>query len=428
MRYSFKPLSKIICLPILIVAPFLVFAQANYRPGYIINPKGDTVKGFVNYKDWDFNPDVVEFKKDLKGSRQAFTVHNIQAFGITTLAAYQKAACNISLDETSASRLSSGRDTSFRVDTVFLKVLQRGPRVTLYSYTDEIKTRFYLGKAPSYVPEELVYRIYVGQNNAGDTKTMTEDTYKKVLFAIAAQYNVLDSKLTRDLQDAAYTRDALMPIVSVINGVSEADFERHNGEQGKASWYVKLAANIATTSSAATSGFTAGGGVSSTSVLPAAGIGLNFNPSPIGGRLEFRADLSIDPTRENALYTLKVSPYGPARTSYNQTSILFCPQMIVDVYKSQNFNFHLGIGIGVSYSIFSGQYFESQNNSNNGFFPQEPFYFNHINNAFLIKAGFTISNRWEVYFDYLTATSTTGGDYFYLSNQVTEIGLSYFFN
>jgi len=49
-----KYLVRIIILLILI--PNLLKAQGDYKPGYIVNLKNETIKGFIYYKDWNNNP------------------------------------------------------------------------------------------------------------------------------------------------------------------------------------------------------------------------------------------------------------------------------------------------------------------------------------------------------------------------------------
>jgi len=47
---------------------FFVGATTSYGketlyPGYIITLKNDTVNGYIDYKNWDKNPDKILFKK-----------------------------------------------------------------------------------------------------------------------------------------------------------------------------------------------------------------------------------------------------------------------------------------------------------------------------------------------------------------------------
>jgi len=39
-----------------VIAPAVLFAQSNFKSGYIVMPKGDTVKGYIDYREWDNNP------------------------------------------------------------------------------------------------------------------------------------------------------------------------------------------------------------------------------------------------------------------------------------------------------------------------------------------------------------------------------------
>jgi hypothetical protein len=306
--------------------------------------------------------------------------------------------------------------------------LQQGKNIALYSYTDNLKTRFYVGEAPGYEPKELIYRRYIDGNAAGNT--VAENIYQKQLFAFALKYRVLDDKLTAELEDPflSYRRDDLLKIVSGINNISQADFEKVYARHGKLSFYTGATATLSSTSSASASGYSSGGGRPSSSALPGVLFGVAAQPDPDYGKVNFRLDLSINPGRFNAVYALKVLPYGQARTSYDQLGVFVNPHAIFDIYSSPGFKFYLGLGVSLDYFVYGNQYFESPSSASNPYFPKEPFYFNNINVAFLLTGGISIQNRWEIYFNYFTATSTTGGDYFYLSDQIKQVGISYFFN
>src|ERR1700756_754821 len=97
---------------ILALLPFASEAQSNYRPGYVVNLKGDTLKGFIDYQAWDSNPNSINFKPTLTDrEKQTFTVHNARYFNITGLAAYSKYFVSISTDETNIDRIGESRDT-----------------------------------------------------------------------------------------------------------------------------------------------------------------------------------------------------------------------------------------------------------------------------------------------------------------------------
>src|ERR1700744_3221214 len=139
-----KQISKL--LMTLLLLPIFSIAQSNYKPGSVVDLKGDTIRGFVDYRSWDANPTEVSFKSSLGDSKpQRFTLNDISFFKVEGDAAYKKFSCSISMDETNTAHLGSGKDTSSRTDVVFLKVLQTGSNLALYTYTDALKTRFYVG-------------------------------------------------------------------------------------------------------------------------------------------------------------------------------------------------------------------------------------------------------------------------------------------
>jgi len=420
------------CFLFVSLLPLSSFAQSNFKPGYVITLKGDTVRGLIDFQAWDSNPVAISFKQAIgERTKRSFTVNDINFFSITGQAAYKKFNCSISMDITDPSHIAEGRDTSFKVETVFLKILQSGENLALYSYTDNLKMRFYIGEAPNYTPTELIYRSYfdlTATNNPG--RTVNENTYQKQLFALAIKYNALDDKLTALLENsfASYSRGDLLPIVSRINNISKAEFDKKYADVNKLSFYVSAALSMSAISSDAGSGYSAGGGGSASSYLPAIAFGINLAPDVNGGIAEFRADISVTSSQFNSLYQLRVSPYGGAKASFGQVSISLTPQALFNIYNKSDFKIYLGFGASLSASVFTNPHFESQTSALNPYFPKEPYYFNKINNAFLFKAGFRLHKNWEVYFNYFTKTTLTGGDYFALGNEMKQVGLSYFWS
>jgi len=425
-----KPLHKLLC--VLLLLPFFSAAQSNYRAGYVVTSKGDTVKGFIDYQAWDSNPTSISFKSALADQeKKTFSMGGMRSFSVTGIAAYKKFLCVISMDITDERHVIEGRDTSFRIDTVFLKVLQQGKNVTLYSYTDNMKTRYYVGEAPDYKPTELTYRLYIDReatNVAGNT--VNENTYQKQLFALANKYNAMDDKMTQTLEDPYlyYREGDLLKIVSRINNISKAEFEQKYNGHSKISLYAGIGVNISSISSDSQSSYSLGGGTGHTSSLPSFDLGIDLVPDPNGGRVELRAEVSVNPTTMDAKYKLNVAPYSAAEASFNQLGIYFTPQVMYNFYNAPNFKFYLGFGYSLTYSSFSNPYFQAQNKADqNAGFPQESFNFQKSNTAFLFKAGFRIYRNLEIYADYYTSQSSSLAGYFALDTQNTVIGVNYFF-
>jgi hypothetical protein len=425
---------KLLCklLFIVILMPVISAAQSNYRTGYVVNAKGDTFKGFIDYQAWDSNPTSISFKSALADrEKRTFSMGDMRFFSVEGIASYKKFVCMISMDVTDSRHVVEGRDTSFRIDTVFLKVLQKGKNLALYAYTDNLKTRFYIGEAPDYQPTELIYRLYLDRdatNIAGNT--VNENTYQKQLFALANKYNALDDKMTSLLEDQflVYREDDLLKIVSRINNISNAEFQTKYAGHSKLSFYGGAGLSVSNISSATGSSYTAGGGVGHTSYLPAFSVGVDLVPDPNGGRAEFRADLSVNPGKMDAKYVLTVTPHVPAEASFNQLMICFTPQAVYNLYNAPDFKFYVGVGYSLTYSSFSNAIFQAQNKSDqNAGFPQENYIFQTANNAFLFKVGFRIHKSWEIYADYYTSQLQSTDAYFHFGTQNSVVGLNYFF-
>lgn len=65
-----------------ILYSFSCFAQKNYQPGYVVMNKSDTVRGYVDDKDWNESPTQISFKRDLKQNEEIITSEQALAFYI----------------------------------------------------------------------------------------------------------------------------------------------------------------------------------------------------------------------------------------------------------------------------------------------------------------------------------------------------------
>ena len=405
--------------------PFLAAAQSNYKPGYVVTPKGDTIKGFIDYRDWDASPNSISFKTNLADrDKQSYTMANASGFGVYGLATYQKYLVSISMDVTNTLHLVEGRDTSFRIDTVFLRVLQKGKNLALYQYTDYFKTRFYISEAPVYTPTELVFRLYYSLSVKENERTINENTYLRQLCALALKYKVLDDKLTNMIESADYEKTDLLKIVSRVNHVSKADYEKKYSDKSLVRLYVSAGAASVTTSPTAGSDYALDGGGKSNSVLPFFAVGADLVPDP-NSRAEFKLDVSINPARYNNTFKLTVSPYNEQNASYDQLGFFLAPQAMYNFYNAENFKFYVGAGLMVSYNTYKNASFEAVGGGQS--ISGGDFFFNRFGDGYLLKAGVKIGRNIELFYTYYGATAATRQGFFSLNSQPSEFGLSYIF-
>ena len=263
----------LLCCSLLI--PFLSNAQSNYKPGYVVTLKGDTLRGFIDYREWDANPDAVNFKSALTDQKGiSYKPDNIDYFSIDNLESFIRYNGPISMDPTSMDKVAYGRDTSFRTAAVFLKVMEKGQKLALYSYKDDIKARYYIGESPNYVPKELIFKVYNDPNFTANhdpnaSRVVSENTYQKQLSAAAYRCNELSDNVKVLIGRSEYSGDNIFDIVSKINHITKKDYKKNHYSGPSVNLFVGAGVNINTTSPAPGGSFYKAGGGSHTSYMPA---------------------------------------------------------------------------------------------------------------------------------------------------------------
>ncbi|HEY8999843.1 MAG TPA: hypothetical protein VIM89_00725 [Mucilaginibacter sp.] len=424
MKCFYKVLLSTVLLPI------LSYAQSNYKPGYVINLKGDTLKGFIDYREWGTNPDAISFKTTVSDrDPQKFTTADISTFSITGLEKYQSYTGAISMDNPDKDHLSSQRDTSSRVATVFLRILQNGKNISVYSYTDALKLRLFFGETPGFKPQELVYRLYYNTGGQSGT-TVTENTYMKQLYALANKYGILNSSLQWDIEHMGYNENDVLKIAGRINNLSKDDLKKAGGDKGPIfNIFVGAGFNSNQITTNQASAFYAGGGRSYTSAGFAANAGLNFFVNPSTRQFQFRIEAGVAQSQFKSMYQLKVSPYVPFEASFNELALTISPQLLYNFYNAENLKIYGSVGLAFNFFTFSNPYLGSQSRPNSAadIEANEPYLFNSTDNGFVFKVGAQFNKHWGIYGQYLTGASLTNQGYFMLSSTCEQVGVNYYF-
>ena len=412
------------------ILPFFSLAQSNYRPGYVVTLKGDTLRGFIDYREWSNNPDAILFKPVLSDAKSSkFTPTDITFFNINNIETYQKYTGPISMDVVNTDHLTTGKDTSVRMAEVFLRVLQKGKNLTLYSYTDDLKPRYFVGDSPGFAPKELVYRIYEANDANGNGKTFTDETYLKQLNTLAIKYGMLNDDLTYKLQKANYDKPQLIDIVGKINGLTKQQLNgRSNDSRSryKIYFYGATAVNITSNTPGATSPYIKNGGKSYTSYMPAFSFGFSAPANPEVGAHLFRGELSVAFSKYVSRYTNGAYPYIPVRASFSAMSIGITPQVIYNFYNAQNFKVYAGVGFNISKSTYTNVFYGPEDPG--AYFPvTNEYFFDDFDTRILLKTGVQVNKHFEAFFNYLTSAPTTKLGYFQLSNSISQLGMNYIF-
>jgi hypothetical protein len=142
----------------------------------------------------------------------------------------------------------------------------------------------------------------------------------------------------------------------------------------------------------------------------------------------FRAEVSVAQSKYKNIYANKTYPYVDFKTSFDELSFSFSPQILYNFYNAENFKIFAGLGATLSIFKYSNSYYgPSVPNPAYNAELTNLFDFNKFDDMFLVKAGVQVGKRWIIYGSYYSNTATTRGGYFQLSSSSKQIGLNYLF-
>jgi len=409
-------------LLIFILLPFISTAQTNYKPGYVVTLTGDTLHGFIDYKEWENSPAKINFKANLQSNEaKNFSPGNSAAFGINGFEYYEQYKLSVSLSRVDPERMSTGVDTSTTTATVFLKVVVKGKNVNLYEYNDDIKLRFYIKDRSSGKPDELILRTYLDPDNS--TRIVTQTRYKNQLQQLASKYQVSNEKLTKIIEGSNYTEKDIIDIVSKIN---EAE-NRLNNIRKIAPVRFFLGAGI-NRSSLKYSGNTylALNANSKAGYGPKLAIGIDAFSNPNVGRLILRAELSLATT--GLQVNSNTSPY--ASQSFSQFVIALTPQLIYNFYNTESLKIYTGAGFAINLPKYTNDHYDYDPDPYSGTRSVIKNYPNLASTyvSFSGTLGFVLSKKYEVYASYIPSAVVTD-HYELFSGAITslQLGFNYLF-
>ncbi len=408
---------RIYCL-LLFLCPLFSLGQRNYQPATISKSARDTLSGFVDYQEWIANPKFIDFKKNNQSTEQAirYTPETITYFNISGYEAYQSYSGPVSTDETNIARLEGGRDTSSQMVSAFLKVLASGKNLTLYAYTDDIKTRFFIKESADVQPHELIYRVYYSLVQDAQ-RTIYENTYKNELSILTEKYGLANNRTQARLERLNYNADDLTEVINYLNQVETKVTAEEKSSAAKGFIiYAGVGANLATyvpTGNYAT----AANHTTSTSFLPLANVGVNFYFNPATQRAALRVELFAAASRYNT--SGSGSNLAPLTEDFTQLTYSLTPYLTYNFYNTSGLRVYGGAGL-----VLSSYHYHNNIGSNASYFPV-------INSdvAGLLKAGITLNKKIDISVSYNTPTHISANDdYNGLKMNVIQAGINFWFS
>ena len=206
LNYSYKMNHKLINK---VTFSFLFFisswqyasCQKDFLNGYIINLNGDTVNGFIKYKNTVNNPNEVTFINKLSKEQQTFSPKEIKAYSVKD--EFFESA-NVSTEVGQSDTKEINFDTSLKLTriNVFLQTIIHGNKSLYYYHGKHQNEHFYIKKDSVF--ELLIYKKYYSKID----DITTEKENKKYINQL---YNYLEdcSTIVTKLNNTEYYKSDL---------------------------------------------------------------------------------------------------------------------------------------------------------------------------------------------------------------------------
>lgn len=202
--------------------PYFLFSQESDVSAEVIFSKGVTEKGLVRYKAWVYNPSSILFKREgrvpvllLPEDVERITIEGKDDYFSANVQRY-----NNSIE---TSEINYFEEEPSITETVFLRLLSSGSKLSLYTYTDHQKSHFFIADSSGkIIPLRFVRFLKDDQGII----SLQEKTYYRDQLKPFVQAG--DEKMEKLLADLKWKDDDMISFVKLINkdeGISYADKE-----------------------------------------------------------------------------------------------------------------------------------------------------------------------------------------------------------
>jgi hypothetical protein len=408
----------------ILLLPFLSKAQSNYKPGYVVTLSGDTLKGYIDYREWEINPKQFSFKKDQGAAVEKYNINTCNAFDINGFEYFQKYIVSVSQNPVDPVVITASSDTSSIIDTVFLSIVTKGKRLNLYRLTDHIKNHIYIAENNQH-PVELLLRLHLDADD--DNKVITQTIYKNQLHRIAYAWQPDNKILEAEIDDANYDIKDISKIVNKINGQGNYIQNEAVNMNG-----VVLFAGIGVvnTQTKFTGNFDYSG-QSHNVIFPLIDLGVDFLRNKNIGSLIIRVELGFTGNKAHFTQTKPGNLTTPdvSNLSFNQYTAYLNPQLLYNFYNTKTLKVYTAVGIIANYSAYTNK---SYTIAFGGSSPTDltPYVFPDLTSLYFSlsgKVGIELNNKIDIHIGYWLPTNINNNIGYSVKTSQYALGINYKF-
>jgi hypothetical protein len=371
-----------------------VTAQKNYQRGHVVLTNGDTLKGWIDYRNWHVNPTSIRFKQDsLADNPHQFTTADISFFQVAG-DKYVKAFITKDMLPVDIGHLVPDSTVNQQTDTAFLRVLVEGPVLNLYEVYD-FKPHYYIqDSTKSY--RELTYKCTWGEV---PNQMKIRNLFRGQLLAYLNIQPQHDKKLASRIENISYTSKEIGKVVAALNGLTGQSVPYvSNNSKKSLSFYAGAGAIYSTMTFSGDNGY-----------LRAIDFGWKTGPAIMAGvelssernfrDLSFRIEVAYSSIgyKANNLF-IKMSPgIDTVHYEIKQRSIIPSATVLYHIVKKEKFRYYIGAQFAVNISSYPVNAFTAKHE-----YPRYPTHtnkfisFNKSWPIINIKTGAIINRRWDI--------------------------------
>lgn len=383
-------------LVVLLLVNSSLIAQSNFQPGRAV-VNGDTLRGYINQKDWTRNPSSFEFQKEKdSGAPRRFGLKDVSYFQIDGSISYQRFVTLISKDEVGLNN-NTLPTVAATVDTVFMEVLRRGKVQSLFRFKDQIKTRYFILDETGNA-KELVYQLYTTKGG----QYVNNEAFKPQLTFAAAKSPFAADRIAWLIKSATYAEGPIVKIIDEING-DKFQENKIAAKKGVISFSAGICLIANGVSHKTLNSYTSLG--TKASSTPSLSFGIDYQVNPEVSKILWRLELAVSSSDFDTKAQQNLSYPQDIDNSYKQLNTSVTPQFIYAIYNGAKVKFFGGLGFRATYTSYSNNLYTIST-----FYPNSPttttqipdfFSLRHLWFSFQLKTGVVIHRRSEIAIGYL---------------------------
>ncbi len=201
-----------------------LYSQENYQPGYIIDNNGKKIEGYIDYRNWNNNPDFIKFKEETNSRESIFNPTDILEFSVSS-DIYESANVKIEVSPRNTSKLDDNPTPKYIEKEVFLLILYKGDKdLLMYRLAGGIN-HFYIRDEEKI--EYLVYKKYkkilasTPYVQKPHAVVMKNELYKGILTLYFSDCFTIQS----DINNLEYTKSSITKLFDKYIECSDSKFE-----------------------------------------------------------------------------------------------------------------------------------------------------------------------------------------------------------